>query len=272
MNILEEKLASLLNITPQQFQIESAAYAVLLDEFMGLPEGQRKVSDEVLLNLHQSFRFQPDEEYLWSLIIPILADPLPDTIAHDLIRRKLNLSALAHTRQSTSSLRLLAPLVDEALLTLAQELYANADYSTSDFKKLLEQYSSHHWMLEKLAYCSPSSPEKKAIFLDIVAGHPDREKLESLTQGMSDFYQQCEEEERQKAYNLQRAHESTGADEIRQLWKTNDPAVLLELTRNPSTPRNVLLLLSQVRKLNGAPKIRHGAKNALYRLGVRGTQ
>jgi hypothetical protein len=221
------------------------------------------VSEDLLIRLHSHVRNQPCEHGVWDSVIMQVSNPLPDFITNDLIDRRIVVTQLGHRHQSEAILRRLAPLVSEALLSLAGELYRNPERSLEEFVEILDQYPNESWMYSHLAHGVASSPEKLQAFLKRVEGTPQwQQALDSQAS-----HEHAEQEKREHQHRMERARATTNADEIRALYEVGDFHVVLTLVRNPATPLEVLTSVSQLKSMNfqGAAQLRHEAKNALYR-------
>lgn len=145
--------------------------------------------DALLRELHLRLRGMACEQAIWSAVVFALAHPLPDDVAHDLVDRaddlEVPIDKLGHTRQSDAVQWRLAGRVDEALLTLGVEIYADpardAAASHGFMERAAEQPSSAYgWLLDTLVRREPSSPEKERLLTDALERHPDRESLRAL--------------------------------------------------------------------------------------------
>jgi hypothetical protein len=221
------------------------------------------VSEDLLIRLHSHVSNHPCEEGVWDSVVMQISNSLPDFITNDLIDRDIVVDQLGHREQSEAILRRLAPLVTEALLTLAGEIYRNSERSLEEFVDIFDQYPDEPWLRSHLAHEVASSPEKLEAFLKRVEGTPDWQKALD-TQAR---HEQAEQEEREHQHRLERSRVTKDADEIRELYEyeIRDFDIVSALLHNPATPLDVLTSISRSSNFCGAPQLRHEAKNALYR-------
>lgn len=225
------------------------------------------VAEDLIFQLHSHIRNQPCEQGVWDSVVMQISNPLPDFITHDLIDRRIVVDQLGHRHQSEDILRRLAPLVSEALLTLAGELYRNPEHSLEEFTEIFDQYPDEPWLHSHLAHGVASSPEKLEAFLERVKGTPEWQ----LALDSQASYEHAEQKKREYQHRLERSRVTTDADEIRALYDAEDFDVLLALVYNPATPLEVLTSISQLKSVTfaGVAQLRHEAKNALYRRNQR---
>lgn len=220
----------------------------------------RQCASETLLHqLHAHLRNKAFEEWVWSGTIGNISHPLPDDITHDLIDRNIAVIALAHIRQNEPVLKRLAPLVDEALLTLVGQLYRDPERSVDEFSEAFDLGPTNAWLLQHLAHGEASSPQKEAAFLKRVEGRPEWQ----LAHDVKAHREREQRELQEKAKRIERARIATDEDEIRGLYDTAEFEMLLELVRNPATPYDVLTSLSRSRHFPGAPQLRNEGRKAL---------
>jgi len=227
-------------------------------------KAQESVAEELLLRLHQSVKGKPEvEERIWDQLIPHLSHPLPTSIAVDLIQRRVSIPTLVQNLQTTD----VSIDLEEALTHLACDLYGNPQYSAHEFSTLLSQFPAHKHLFDRLSYQIPSCPEKKTAFVEIASSHPDWPKLKGLVEGLEEVLKRWEQERVELNHRIERSRLTNDTQEIYSLHETKNPQVLLRLARNPHTPDEILLSLVQVRRVEGAPRIRGEAKSALKRRG-----
>ncbi|RYG66080.1 hypothetical protein EON80_16145, partial [bacterium] len=147
------------------------------------------VAEDLLSQLHSQIRNQPCEQEVWGTVVMQISNPLPDLITHDLIDRGIVIEQLGHLHQSEAILRRLAPLVPEALLTLAGEFYRNPQRSLGEFVDILDQYADAPWLRSHLAHGVTSSSQKLGAFLKRVEGTPDWQQALD-TQATHEYVQQ----------------------------------------------------------------------------------
>lgn len=191
--------------------------------------------DRLLRDLHRRLRGTACEQSIWGAVVFELAHPLPDDVAHDLVDRaddlELLLEKIGHTRQSDAVQWRLAGRVDEALLTLGVEIYADPARDAAAFRGFMERAAeqpsrAYGWLLDTLVRREPSSPEKERLLADALERHPDRESLRALLE---------------ETRLLTRARDpALDAGEAEALFATGEPGVLRALAGNPGTPTGML--------------------------------
>jgi hypothetical protein len=124
------------------------------------------VSSECIESLHKKLRNETCESGIWEALLRFLGDPLPSTVAHDLIDREIAVLDMGHTRQCDEIQWRLSELVEEALLTLIMERYVDERYDQESFLEVFNPHSAHGEVLEMLSFHIASCREKEEIFLD----------------------------------------------------------------------------------------------------------
>lgn len=223
--------------------------------FSPLRKRFRQVSDETLLELNHKVRNCPCEEPIWEAILWHIEHPLPTEVAHDLVDRKIAITLLGHTMQNEEIKWRLAPLVDEALLTLAKEFYMNPERSVEELQSVLRQYPDHQWMLSSLAHCYSSSIEKRAVFIEVVKQRPDADALLRIlpVESMSPS------KRRATCISIPIVHQ------LESLYGTRVPEEILAIASNPQTPYEILEELVQLRGVALSRRIRIAADQNLRR-------
>src|SRR4051812_18505173 len=137
MNLLEDWIK---NLTKQsiaslndKYQEEDIAKTELDSLFLSLVDAysleQKRVkeaghvSSAVLQKLHKKIRDQSCEEEIWSSVFWYLANPLPISLAHDLIDRWVATIMMGMSRQVDEVQWRLATFNEDALYTLIRERY-----------------------------------------------------------------------------------------------------------------------------------------------------
>lgn len=148
------------------------------EEYVGLfdhtsIETRGTVAKVLLTQLHTRFKDHPLEGRAWCNVVDNITHSLPDEITHYLIDHDIAVVGLGHIPQSEAVLRRLAPLVDEALLTLVGNIYQDPQRSVEEFVEIFDQYPTHVWLLQHLAHSIASSEEKEAAFLQRVEGRKE---------------------------------------------------------------------------------------------------
>lgn len=220
----------------------------------------RSISASTLLELHQKLRGQKCETKFWVLMLVHLDHALPDEIALDLIGRhsfdNRIISALGHSRQSDEVMWKLAPLVDEALLTLAKSFYTDADRTLGELETALRQFPEHEWMLESLGHCAASSLEKRDAYEKAIEYRPEREKWLGMNPKIQPTPQHV------SYFDLNRLAETA---RISALYGESNALNLLDIARDDQTPDVILRELEELRSFPGAMQIRAVARHTLRR-------
>jgi hypothetical protein len=136
----------------------------------------------------------------------------------------------------------------EAILTLASQLYTDANESDETFERFVERHSDHLWMLDTLVRRIGSSVQKESTLERIVAQHPQVERLRHLW----DVHRWARQ-----------AMTTDDPHEIDSLYATGEPGVWLALAGNPSLPRSLLERLAEVKDIGLARQIRNRAREAM---------
>jgi hypothetical protein len=204
-----------------------------------------RITQDTLFDIYNKVRNTPIEEAVWSRLISFYKTPLPEEIVNDLINRRVAIIDLGHSKQEDKVMWRLAELVEEALLTLAIEIYTNDSYNDEVTEKLFKKFFHNAWMMETLAYKKPSSHNKKRIYENYIQMSVEKERLEKIVSVL-------EVADRAKKNNLT-------PEELSLLYKTGIPEVLLSLAENPITSIDLLTKLKDISGIKFAKQIRHQA-------------
>ena len=217
----------------------------------------RQISPSLLLELHQKLREQKCEQMFWGVILEKLEHPLPDEIALDLIERfEANdyvIHKLGHSRQSDRVMWKLAPLVDEALLTLARSCYADSERDLSEFEKILKLFPNHEWMFDSVGHCSASSIEKRRAYEKAIENHPKRERWMNTNPNI---------EPNQPDFSYFDLGRFSYEEQMKLLYGSYSEEKLLEFARGDQTPDEILRDLEE---LPGSKMVRFNARHTLRR-------
>ncbi len=93
----------------------------------------------------------------------------PDAVIEDFLAREKVLLELGHLPLKDAHLWRLAPVVDEALLTLALRRYCLPEYRPSDLEEVFFNFPAHEWMTGTLIRAEPSCMEKAELLLTYAA-------------------------------------------------------------------------------------------------------
>lgn len=175
---------------------------------------------------------------------------MPDDLLLEIFESGLCLDELGHRRGPRPLLEKLAneACYPEAIVTLALQLYTDSSESPEEFSRFVKQHSDHSWMLDSLVRQSASCAEKKSLLEEVIAAHPEAERLQHQL----------------KVYHWSR--QAAHIDDprvIESLYATDEPAVWLALAGNRATPRHLIEQLAGIKDVRLARRIRNRAKEAL---------
>jgi hypothetical protein len=215
--------------------------------------GFRRMEDVNLIRLHAHARgLRREVEYgLWTTLLSQLEHAIPDEVANDLIDRDIAVNWLGHTRQSDAVMQRLCPLVHEARLTMAREIYTQPNHTLDEFLQVLEAQPNDWGLMNLLSHARSSSPEKRAAFERLVEEHPQRERFLPLPDDDSPLYEQVA-----SPWEIARPLNASTAPRLGFYF----PDENLRLARDPETPFEVLEDLSTIREVEDAAAIRHAAR------------
>lgn len=186
---------------------------------------------------------------MWRKLLFLYNKPLSKEVAFDLMDRRIALTDLGHTRQDDEVMWKLAELVDEALLTLAADVYIKPLYGLDETEKLFDQFHNNRWMLENIVYKEHSSIQKRMLLEAAIQKNIHSEELQSLLTIVD------------QARLASRADLSI--EDFQFLFKTNEPLIWLSLSKNPNTPADILNYLTDVKTIKNAKQIRNFARKNL---------
>jgi len=157
---------------------------------------------------------------------------------------------LAHRKGPLRLLQLLADVYeeDEAILTLAGELYGSGSEQLDSFQAFLQRHSGNGWMLETLVQRRGSCSEKERALLEAIDNHAERDRLRRVWE--------LGELEREAA-------NADDATRIGELYALNEPTIWRALAGNAHTPAAMLRNLAGVAQTSHASEIRRIAQAAL---------
>jgi hypothetical protein len=131
------------------------------------------VDDDLLARLEQRMLGSVWEANAWRTVLLHLPRSLPLALAHRLIDRNVAVDDIGRRWEDEEILWRLAPIVDEALLTLAKHRYQSPDESIDRLREVFDRYPTHTWMLELLTLTTPSDAEKRKLLVQYLRRHPD---------------------------------------------------------------------------------------------------
>jgi hypothetical protein len=177
-------------------------------------------------------------------------DSAPENLLLELCDRGMFLDELGHRKGPRRLLERLAEkhCYPEAIITLAVDLYTDANESPESLADFLGHHAECGWMLEMLAVLDPAPAAKADAFLATARNHPDAERILALAE----------------SHRLEREAE-TSADPlaVERLHATSDPRVWRALASNQWVPRHLLEELAGVTGIRGAAEIRERARRNL---------
>ncbi|CAM4470032.1 hypothetical protein PAEN110709_20005 [Paenibacillus endophyticus] len=217
---------------------------ILKDEYVA-----SELTENRLFEVYNAVKHTDVEDEIWSKLSLSYGGSLPKPIVMDLIDRKIAIMALGHTRQEHQVMWRLAELVDEALLTLAIDMYTIECFGIDPMASLLNKFCGNRWMLETLIYKNPSSLEKRSLLESAIQQNSHSVELQRLM------------------IVLDHAKLASRADLTNEqfyfLLETNEPKVWLSLSQNENTPEAILHILLGAANIKNAKQIRHAARASL---------
>lgn len=138
-------------------------YMELIEQIINDGEIELVLTEDTVSEVYKTVKNTDVEEIVWRRLVFLYDKPLTKQIAFDLIDRKIALVELGHTKQHYEVMWKLAELVDEALLTLAIDIYTITSFGVEETEILFNKYYDHKWMLETLIRTEPSSIEKRRL-------------------------------------------------------------------------------------------------------------
>jgi hypothetical protein len=205
-----------------------------------------ELTEDTVFEIYKTVKNSDVEEIVWRRLVFLYDKPLTKQIVFDLIDRKIALLELGHTKQDYDVMWKLAEIVDEALLTLAIDIYTNRTFGIEETEILFNKFYDHKWMLETLIRTEPSSIEKRRLLEAALQRNIDADSLQRLLTVMDNA-------------KLARRNDLS-IEEFHALFQMNEPYVWLSLSINPKTPADILNRLVDVRDIKNAKRIRNSAR------------
>lgn len=188
------------------------------------------------------------ESVIWEQILEqIEPDCLSDPLLKYFFEHKIALTTLGHMELPNQWLKRFGQYVEEALFTLGKRLYRNEEYSVADFANLLTEYQSDS-LLNILISQTPSHQSKRSVLVRACSEY-----------GSADTQRSC-------SSMLQRERLLLSVDPValnNAYYGDRDPEVLLALSQNLFTPKDVLEALTQIKSVSKAQIIRQSAQTTL---------
>lgn len=119
----------------------------LIEQIIKDDEIDSEITEDMLFELYNEIKNSDVEETVWRKVVFLHKKPLSKQIAFDLIDRKIALMELGHTRQDYEVMWKLAEMVDEALLTLAIDVYTKPTFGIDETEILFNKFYDHRWIL-----------------------------------------------------------------------------------------------------------------------------
>ncbi|MGO4543486.1 hypothetical protein AB4Z29_01620 [Paenibacillus sp. 2TAB23] len=213
-----------------------------------------ELTENRMFEVYNAVKHTDIEGEVWSKLSLSYGEPFPQPIVMDLIDRKIALVAIGHTRQEHQVMWRLAELVDEALLTLAIDMYTIESFEIDSMASLLNKFSGNRWMLETLIFKKPSSLEKRSLLESAIQQNSHSVDLQRLMIVLD----HAELASRSELTN----------EQFYFLFETNEPKVWLSLSQNVNTPEAILNKLLGVANIKNAKQIRHAARASLAKQKV----
>jgi len=138
-------------------------YKVLIEQLINDGEIEFEITEDTVFEVYKTVKNTDVEEIVWRRVVFLYDKPLTKQIVFDLIDRKIALVELGHTKQDYEVMWKLAEIVDEALLTLAIDIYTKRNFGIEETEILFNIFYDHTWMLETLIRNEPSSIEKRRL-------------------------------------------------------------------------------------------------------------
>lgn len=140
--------------------IETAEQSMTEDcNYLDIP--QIHIIPDKLEAIMMKFQNTPKEADIWDFLLSYIdSESLSDKVIQYLIDNNICITALGHMILSEKWLLKLAPVIEEALFTLAQTYYLNSSYPLIKFQKLLNQFHNNLTLFHRLLHIKPTDWEK----------------------------------------------------------------------------------------------------------------
>lgn len=221
-------------------------YKALIEQIIIDDEIEYEITEDTVFEVYKTVKNTDVEKIVWRRLVFLYDKPLPKQIVFDLIDRKIALLHLGHTKQHYEVMWKLAEIVDEALLTLAIDIYTKRNFGIEETEILFNKFYDHTWMLETLIRNEPSSIEKRRLLEAALQKNKNADSLQRLLTVVDNA-------------KLAR-RDDLSMEEFNALFQMNEPHVWLSLSINPKTPAYILNRLVDVRDIKNAKQIRHSAR------------
>lgn len=181
----------------------------------------------------------------------------PESLLYELLDLDKCLMALCHRRQPINFLLKLIEKHDdawEAIITVGQYYYFQADISVSQFINYIDKYKYSSWLLSNLFHCLDGENPKTQHYLDFIA----------TTEYGAELLQ------KQRALELEREfltelETTTNIKFIKEKATTKNSEILRAIACNNCTPIELLTELSTMKEVKYARQIRINALETLRR-------
>ena len=181
----------------------------------------------------------------------------PESLLYELLDLDKCLMALCHRRQPINFLLKLIKKHDdasEAIITVGQYYYSQADISVSQFINYIDKYKYSYWLLSNLHHCLDDENPKTQHYLDFIA---TTEYGVGLLQKQRDHEvpRLWRDRELEREF-LTELETTTDIEYIKEQAATKNPKFLKAIACNNCTPIELLTELSTIKEVKYARQIR----------------
>ena len=177
----------------------------------------------------------------------------PESLLYELLDLDKCLMALCHRRQPINFLLKLIEKHDdawEAIITVGQYYYFQADISVSQFINYIDKYKYSSWLLSNLFHCLDNENPKTQHYLDFI---------DTTEYGVGLLQKQRERE------FLTELETTTDIEFIKEKAATKNPKFFRAIACNDCTPIKLLTELSTMKEVKYARQIKIDALETLRR-------
>ena len=179
------------------------------------------VSVRSLERLHDRLKGKAFESDVWAELVAKAGFAIPEAIAHELLDRKIAVSAVFRSTPTMSVLRRVSMADSQAAWRLACTLCFSDRHSPDEFGAFLRAHAHHVEMLRSLARLDSVPGPKEEAMMSVIRSHPDAAELLRS---------------RRVKLAAGAAARARNDEEIERLYRSHNPHVLRELAANPLTP------------------------------------
>lgn len=181
----------------------------------------------------------------------------PEYLLYELLDSDKCLTALCHLGQPINFLLKLIEKHDdagEAIITVGQYYYFQADISVSQFINYIDKYKYSSWLLSNLFHCLDDENPKTQHYLDFIA----------TTEYGAELLQKQRDRELERKF-LTELETTIDVEFIKEKATTKNPKFLRAIACNDCTPIELLTELSTMKEVKYARQIRINALETLRR-------